>query len=115
MLHAQLVRTGQALQIPVELRTLAFIPTACSLALVLADVWRRPTGRAALELAFNALLLHVFLLASLLVPLCLFFAEPEPIGAVAARSATAPHAAPRRNEARYGPNVNSSGRTLRAA
>lgn len=79
VLHAQLLRTGRELQIPIELRTLAFIPTAALFALVFADAWRRPLRRTALLLVLSALVLETFLLVSLIVPICLFFADPQPM------------------------------------
>ena len=57
---------------------LAFIPTACLLALVLADAWRRPLRRALAQLALSMLSLQAFLFVSLLVPLCLF--DPQAAG-----------------------------------
>lgn len=79
VLNAQVNRTGQTLRVPVDLRTLAFIPTATLIALVLADGFRRPVRRTALQLLWSGLALHAFLFVSLLVPLCLFFAAPEPM------------------------------------
>jgi len=70
--------TGQALRIPIELRTLTFIPSAAFLALTLAScIWR--DRRGPLVLIAGLAVLHVFLSVSLAVPILLFFANPLPM------------------------------------
>ena len=69
---------GSQIVVPIELRTLAFIPTAAFIALSLAEglPHRRRIG-VRFVLGFAAL--QLFLLISLIVPLLLFFAEPQPL------------------------------------
>jgi hypothetical protein len=79
VLVAQDLNSGKPLQIPIELRTLAFIPTAAFIALVLADHRRRGVRRTALQLFSGLTILQLFLCVSLVVPIVLFFAEPLPM------------------------------------
>jgi hypothetical protein len=70
--------TGEALTVPIDLRTLTYVPSAVFVALTLAStIWVGLRGITVL-LAGLALL-HAFLLISLVVPLLLFFADPQPM------------------------------------
>lgn len=79
VLRARDLASGLALQIPIELRTLTFLPTSTFIALVLAGSVGRAVRRSALQLFAGLALLQLFLVSSLLVPICLFFAEPRPM------------------------------------
>lgn len=79
VLRARDAATGQRLQVPIELRTLTFIPTMTFIALVLASSAGRSLRRSALQLLVGLAGLQLFLVFSLLAPLCLFFAEPQPM------------------------------------
>lgn len=74
--HAQ--HALEALSMPIDLRSLAYLPTAALIALALATpLWQR--GRAALCLLCALIVLQVFIAASIAAPLVLFFANPEPL------------------------------------
>lgn len=77
-LRASLLAGGQGVRVPIELRTLAFIPTAAFIALSLAEdlPHRRRIG---LRLLVGLGALQLFLIFSLIVPLLLLFAAPEPL------------------------------------
>lgn len=79
VLRVRELSTRRGLRIPFELRTLAFIPTAAFIALVLADTKRRNWRTRAWQLLLGVGVLHLFLSVSLAVPLFLFFAEPKPL------------------------------------
>lgn len=65
-------------RVPIDLRTLTFIPTVVFLALTLATpLWRSPRGVTVLVLGL--IVLHGFLIASIAIPLALLFAEPQPL------------------------------------
>lgn len=78
LLTARSLATGATVRIPIDLRTLAYIPTAVFIALaVAAPIWQRARGLAVL-LAGMAIL-HAFLAASLAAPILLFFSNPRPM------------------------------------
>lgn len=65
-------------RVPIDLRTLTFIPTVVFLALTLAaPVWKSSRGITVLVLGL--FVLHGFLIASITIPLVLFFADPQPM------------------------------------
>lgn len=78
VLRVRDVDTRQALQIPIELRTLAFVPAATFVALTFSERLRL-TRRAAWRSVIGLCLLHALLLVSMLVPLALFFSDPQPM------------------------------------
>lgn len=79
VLRARDTATGRRLQVPIELRTLTFIPTMTFIALVLAGSLARGLRRTGIQLLAGLAVLQIFLVFSLLVPLCLFFSEPRPM------------------------------------
>lgn len=65
-------------RVPIDLRTLAYIPTAMFLALTLATpIWKGSRGVTVLVL--GTVVLHAFLVVSIAIPLVLLFAEPQPM------------------------------------
>jgi len=66
------------ISIPIDVRNLAYLPTACLIALAFATpLWRVRRGLLLLPAALT--LLHVFLAASLATPIVLLFAEQAPL------------------------------------
>jgi hypothetical protein len=78
MFSARQLSASTVISVPIDLRNLAYLPTACLLALALATpLWR--IRRGLLLLAAALVLLHIFLVASLAMPLVLLFAGPRPL------------------------------------
>jgi len=83
-LRAENVATGSALSIPIDLRTLTYVPTAVFVALCVdSPMWRGKRGVIVLLVGLFAL--HVFFVASIAAPLVLFFANPLPMHLVELR------------------------------
>lgn len=70
--------SADVVRVPIDLRTLTYIPTAVFLALTLAArIWT--SSRGVTVLVLGLVWLHGFLIASITIPLLLFFAEPQPM------------------------------------
>jgi hypothetical protein len=77
-LRATNTRTRGAVRVPIDLRTLAYIPTAAFVALcIAAPIWQGARGAIILLVGLGAL--QIFLALSIAVPLVLFFANPAPL------------------------------------
>jgi len=77
-LRAESVATRTVVSLPIDLRTLTYIPTAVFIALsVAAPIWERSKGVKVL--LFGLAALHLFLVFSIAAPLVLFFANPAPM------------------------------------
>jgi hypothetical protein len=77
-LTARNVDTGRVVRVPIDTRTLAYVPTAVYVALsVAAPIWNG--ARGAIVLGAGILALQSFLLLSIVTPLALFFANPMPM------------------------------------
>ena len=77
-LRAQSPDARAPVRVPIDLRTLTFIPTVVFLALTLAaPLWKSFRGVTVLVLGLLAL--HAFLIASITIPLVLFFSDPQPM------------------------------------
>lgn len=86
-LLAEKPETGDRLKIPIDLRTLAYIPTAVFVALAIASpIWEGTRGAVILIAGLAAL--QAFLLLSIAAPLLLFFADPMPMHLVELGSAS---------------------------
>jgi hypothetical protein len=78
VLTARSLSSAININVPIDLYSLAYIPTACLISLALATpVWN--SRRGPLLLATALTLLTGFLLGSLAAPLVLFFASREPL------------------------------------
>jgi hypothetical protein len=75
LFSARKLASSVNVNVPIDLRNLAYLPTACCIALALAT----PLKRGFWLLPAALLILHVFLVASLATPLVLFFAEQAPL------------------------------------
>ena len=77
-LSARRVGTRSTVRVPIDLRTLTFVPTAVFLALALASpTWK--SARGPIIFVSGLLSLQLFLLGSIAVPLLLFFSNPRPM------------------------------------
>jgi hypothetical protein len=77
-LRAKNARTRSPIRVPIDLRTLAYIPTAVFVALsIAAPIWQG--ARGAIVLIGGLAVLQVFLALSIAAPLVLFFANPAPM------------------------------------
>ena len=77
-LSARNTRTGALVRVPIDLRTLTFVPTAVFVALAMASpIWKR--ARGPIVLVSGLIILQLFLLGSIAVPLLLFFSNPQPM------------------------------------
>jgi hypothetical protein len=77
-LRAENASAGAFVRIPIDLRTLAYVPTAVFLALAIAaPIWQKSRGLTVLLVGLGAL--QVFLVFSIAVPLVLFFSNPVPM------------------------------------
>jgi hypothetical protein len=86
-LLAEKPETGSRLKVPIDLRTLAYLPTAVFVALAIASpIWER--ARGAVILVAGLVALQAFLLLSIAAPLLLFFADPVPMHLVELGSAS---------------------------
>jgi hypothetical protein len=78
VLRAENTTTGSTITIPIDLRTLTYIPTVVFIALsVAAPIWQGTRGTRVL--LFGLAVLQVFLTLSIAVPLLLFFGNPQPM------------------------------------
>jgi hypothetical protein len=77
-LSARNARTGALVRVPIDLRTLTFVPTAVFVALAMASpIWKG--ARGPVVLVSGLVILQVFLVGSIAVPLFLFFSNPHPM------------------------------------
>lgn len=75
MFSARARSAGVNINVPIDVRNLAYLPTACLIALASAT----PLRRSLRLLPAALVLLHMFLVASLATPLVLLFAEQAPL------------------------------------
>jgi hypothetical protein len=77
-LRAEDTETGSVVRVPIDLRTLAYLPTAVFVSLcIAAPIWNEIRG--AIVLLSGLCALQAFLVGSIAVPLLLFLANPTPM------------------------------------
>ena len=77
-LSARSTKTGSVVRVPIDLRTLTFIPTVVFVALAIAaPIWKG--ARGPIVLVSGLVILQLFLAGSIAVPLLLFFSNPRPM------------------------------------